>query len=156
METERFILDSSLGRLARYLRMMGYDAVYMKNAPARCVLKETLISNRYLLTRTHGLASRRDIDVYFVKSNDILNQISEVADELNLILTLKAMGRCLYCNVPLEIVRKEDVSIYLPPHVRRTQNSFSRCPVCRKIFWPGTHYARSIDRLIKALRKNRD
>ena len=156
MKNERFILDSSLGRLTRYLRMMGYDAVYLKNARARCVIKETLQSNRFLLTRTRELASRGDINVYLVKSDSVLEQVSEVAEELNLNLTSKAMGRCLYCNAPLEIVEKKDVLDSLPPHVRKTQNSFSKCPVCRKVFWPGTHYARSVDRLIKAIRKNRD
>ena len=135
--------------------MMGYDAVYLSNAPARYVIKETLKSNRFLLTRTRELASRRDIGVYFVKSDTVLDQVSEVVGELNLDLTSKAMGICLNCNTPLETVEKEDILEALPPHVRKTQNSFSRCPTCHKVFWPGTHYARSLDRLIKTIRRKR-
>ena len=152
MSNIRFILDSALGRLARYLRMLGYDAIYLENVQTRYVIKETLASGRFLLTRTRELSQRSDIDVYYVRSDGVLAQLSEVNSVLGLRFTPDAMSRCISCNTPLETVEKEEVSESLPGHVRKTQNSFGRCPVCGKVFWPGTHYARIMDRLIKALR----
>ena len=152
MSNIRFILDSTLGRLARYLRMLGYDAIYLEDAPSKRVIRETLGTGRFLLTRTRELSQRNDIDVYYVSSDKVLDQLSEINRVLGLHFTPDVMGRCISCNTPLETVEKEEVSESLPRHVYRTQNSFSRCPDCGKVFWPGTHYARIMDRLIKALR----
>jgi uncharacterized protein with PIN domain len=153
MSEIRFILDSSLGRLARYLRMLGYDAVYLSDVPPRRVLKETLTTGRFLLTRTRELSRRDDIDVFLVRSDKILEQLSEVNHEFHLQFTVDVMSRCISCNTPLEKVEKSEILESLPPHVAKTQKSFSRCPACRALFWPGTHYARMIDVLTKTLRE---
>jgi uncharacterized protein with PIN domain len=128
-----FLLDAALGRLARYLRMLGYDASYLKDAPGR------------------DLAERPDIESYLVKSDRVLEQVKEVAARFGLEMTHRAMTRCIECNVLLEPVLKGDVLEELPPHVRKTQNIFSRCPACGRIYWPGTHFARSLARLMRAL-----
>jgi uncharacterized protein with PIN domain len=150
-EQREFILDAALGRLARYLRMLGYDAVYLKDAAGPDVLRETLRTGRTLLTRRRDLAERPDIETYLVKSDRVLEQLAEVAVEFGLGMTHRAMTRCIECNVLLEPVAKEDVLEELPPHVRKTQNIFSRCPGCGRIYWPGTHFARSLARLMRAL-----
>ncbi len=152
MTDEReFILDAALGRLARYLRMLGYDAIYLKDASGPEVLRETLRTGRTLLTRRRDLAERWDIESYLVKSDRVLEQVAEVAAAFGLEMTHRAMTRCIECNVLLEPVTKEDVIEELPPHVRKTQNIFSRCPECGRIYWPGTHFARSLARLMRAL-----
>jgi uncharacterized protein with PIN domain len=146
-----FLLDAALGRLARYLRMLGYDASYLKDAPGPDVLRETLRTGRTLLTRRRDLAERPDIESYLVKSDRVLEQVKEVAVRFGLEMTHRAMTRCIECNVLLEPVAKVDVLEELPPHVRKTQNIFSRCPECGRIYWPGTHFARSLARLMRAL-----
>jgi uncharacterized protein with PIN domain len=146
-----FILDAALGRLARYLRMLGCDAVYLKDVSGPDVLRETLRTGRTLLTRRRDMAERPDIESYLVKSDRVLEQVAEVAAEFNLEMSGRAMTRCIECNVLLEPVAKEDVLDEIPPHVRKTQNIFSRCPKCGRIYWPGTHYARSLARLMRAL-----
>jgi uncharacterized protein with PIN domain len=148
-----FILDAALGRLARYVRMLGYDAIYLKDASGPEVLRETLRTGRTLLTRRRDLVERLDIEAYLVKSDRVLEQVREVAAEFGLGMTPRAMTRCVECNVLLESVDKEDVLEELPPHVRKTQNIFSRCPECERIYWPGTHFARSLARLMKALKR---
>ena len=154
MTDEReFILDAALGRLARYLRMLGYDAIYLKGASGPEVLRETLRTGRTLLTRRRDLAERSDIESYLVKSDRVLEQVAEVAAKFGLEMTHRAMTRCIECNVLLEPVAKEDVLEELPPHVRKTQNIFSRCPECGRTYWPGTHFARSLARLMRALER---
>jgi len=66
--------------------------------------------------------------------------------------TADAMGRCLECNRRLESVDKKEVHDRLPPHVRKTQNIFGRCPRCGRVYWPGTHYARAVARVLNVLR----
>lgn len=146
-----FILDAALGRLARYLRMLGYDAVYLKDASGPEVLRETIRAGRTLLTRRRDLVERPDIEAYLVESDRVLEQVAEVAAEYSLEMTHRAMTRCIECNVLLESAAKEDVLEELPPHVKKTQNIFSRCPECGRLYWPGTHFARSLARLMRAL-----
>lgn len=149
----RFLTDAALGRLARYLRMLGYDTVYLKGRNGAAVLRETLRTGRTLLTRRGDLAAREDIDVFLVEDDDVLAQLSATAHRFALGFTAAAMTRCIECNELLQEVSKEAVLELLPPHVRKTQEVFARCPGCGRIYWPGTHYARAVARLLNALRE---
>jgi uncharacterized protein with PIN domain len=151
----RFLADGALGRLARYLRMLGYDAAYLKNRDSAAALRETLKSGRTLLTRRRELAAREDIDAFYVEDDDVTAQLAATARRFDLRFTAQAMARCIECNEPLEQVSKAEVRDELPPHVRKTQEIFARCPSCGRIYWPGTHYARAVARLLNALRKSR-
>jgi len=156
IDDREFILDAALGRLARYLRMLGYDSIYLKDAAGPEVLRETLRTGRTLLTRRRDLAERPDIKSYLVKSDRVLEQVADVAAAFGLEMSGRAMTRCIECNVLLEPVAKEDVLEEIPPHVKKTQNIFSRCPECGRIYWPGTHFARSLARLMRALDRGED
>jgi len=149
----KFLADAALGRLARYLRMLGYDAVYLKDENGAAVLRETLHTGRTLLTRRRDLAARGDIEAFLLEDDDVLTQISATARRFALRFTAAAMTRCIECNEPLQEVSKKAVLEMLPPHVRKTQESFARCPGCGRIYWPGTHYARAVARLLNALRE---
>lgn len=150
-----FLADAALGRLARYLRMLGYDAAYLKDRDSAAALRETLKSGRTLLTRRRELAAREDIEAFYVEDDDVTAQLAATARRFDLTFTAEAMARCIECNEPLEQVAKADVWNELPPHVRKTQEIFARCPSCGRIYWPGTHYARAVARLLNALRKSR-
>lgn len=149
----KFVLDAALGRLARYVRMLGHDALYLKDTAGPDVLRETVRTGRTLLTRRRDLSGRTDIEVYLVKSDDVLEQVAEVAAEFSLDINRRAMTRCIECNVPLKAVSKDEVAGELPPHVAKTQTVFARCSSCKRIYWPGTHFARSLARLMRALER---
>ncbi len=151
----RFLADAALGRLARYLRMLGYDAAYLKDRDSAAALRETLKSGRTLLTRRRELAAREDVEAFYVEDDDVVAQLAATARRFDLNFTAQAMARCIECNEPLEQVSKAEVCNELPPHVRKTQEIFARCPSCGRIYWPGTHYARAVARLLNALRKSR-
>lgn len=151
----KFLADAALGRLARYLRMLGYDAAYLKGHDGAAALRETLKTGRTLLTRRRDLAARDDIEVFHVEDDDVLAQLTATARRFDLTFTAGAMARCIECNEPLRSVPKADVLEELPPHVRKTQEKFARCPGCGRIYWPGTHYARAVARLLSALRQSR-
>lgn len=151
---KRFLADAALGRLARYMRMLGYDVAYARNRGGAEVLRETLRTGRILLTRRRDLAAREDITAFLVEDDDVLAQLTEAAKRFDLRFTADAMARCIECNEPLDAVSKEEVRELLPPHVKKTQEKFARCPSCGRIFWPGTHYARAVARLLDALRES--
>lgn len=153
-DERKFLADAALGRLARYLRMLGYDVVYLRDRGGAAALRETLRSGRTLLTRRRDLASRDDVEVYWVEADAVAEQLAATARHFGLRFTPEAMNRCLECNEPLTAVNKAEVEEALPPHVRKTQEKFARCPNCGRVYWPGTHYARAVARLLEALRES--
>ncbi|HUU57312.1 MAG TPA: Mut7-C RNAse domain-containing protein [bacterium] len=151
---KEFLADAALGRLARYMRMLGYDVAYVRGRDGAAVLRETLRTGRTLLTRRRDLAAREDISAFLVEDDDVLAQLAAAARRFELRFTADAMTRCIECNEPLRGVPKEEVWDLLPPHVRKTQEKFTRCPSCGRVYWPGTHYARAVARLLEALRES--
>lgn len=151
----KFLADAALGRLARYLRMLGYDVEYLRDADGPAALRETLRSGRTLLTRRRDLAGREDVEVFLLEDNEVMAQVAATARRFDLEFTANAMTRCIECNVILETVTKEEVRSKLPPHVEKTQDTFARCPACGRVYWPGTHYARAVARLLSVLRESR-
>jgi len=150
----KFLADAALGRLARYLRMLGYDVVYLRDQGGAAALRETLRTGRTLLTRRRDLASRDDVEAFWVEPDAVAEQVAATARRFGLRFTAEAMNRCLECNEPLVPVSKAEVAEALPPHVRKTQERFARCPDCGRLYWPGTHYARAVARLLEALRES--
>ena len=136
------------------MRMLGYDVAYLKDRDGAAALRETLKTGRTLLTRRRDLAARDDIEVFFVEDDDVMAQLAAAARHFELAFTTEAMARCIECNEALRSVAKADVEEELPPHVRKTQEIFARCPSCGRIYWPGTHYARAVARLLSALRRS--
>jgi uncharacterized protein with PIN domain len=106
------------------------------------------------LTRRRDLASRDDVEAYWVEADAVSAQLAATARHFGLRFTSEAMNRCLECNEPLTPVSKAEVEEGLPPHVRKTQEKFARCPACGRLYWPGTHYARAVARLLEALRES--
>jgi uncharacterized protein with PIN domain len=151
---KKFLADAALGRLARYLRMLGYDVVYVRDRDGAAVLREALRAGRILLTRRRDLAAREDIRAFLVEDDDVRAQLTAAARRFDLRFTADAMARCIECNEPLAAVSKEEVRELLPPHVQKTQEKFARCPSCGRVYWPGTHYARAVARLLEALRES--
>jgi uncharacterized protein len=147
----RFVLDGHLGRLARYLRMLGFDVRWSSDAHDADIARIAAAEHRVLLTRDSGLLKRRIVNHgYRVREVDPQRQLTEVVHRLDLFRSIVPFQRCLCCNDLLETVVKEDVADDLPPRVRERHDAFRRCPSCRRVYWAGSHHRR-MERLISDL-----
>ena len=147
----RFLADSNVGRLARWLRVLGYDAVYEPVLPDAQVVARARAEARVLLTRDVDMMKRRVIVSGMVQA--ILLRDDTIHDQLRQVLTQLALEpgqtltRCIDCNAELQARAKEAVADRLPPYVRATQERFSECPSCARVYWPGTHWERMRERI---------
>ncbi len=135
----RFVADAMLGRLAKWLRLMGYDVTYFHNADDISLLRHARADGRLLLTRDKALAHQaRELGV-LLTTQHLEEQLRELA-RLNLITGPLKETRCPICNVPLRRVEKEAVRLRVPPYVYQTQEEFYECPQCHRIYWEGSHW----------------
>ncbi|WP_026357105.1 Mut7-C RNAse domain-containing protein [Mycobacterium sp. 141] len=139
----RFVIDVNLGRLARLLRLLGFDVWWSNDADDAVLADISLQQHRILLTRDRGLLKRRAITHgLFVHSQHAEEQTLAVIRRLNLHQRLAPFTRCVRCNGTLAAVPKEDVLDRLEPLTRRYYDEFSRCTDCGRIYWRGSHFAR--------------
>lgn len=139
----RFVVDINVGRLARLLRLLGFDATYSPDADDPTLARISREQQRILLTRDRGLLARREVTHgMYIRSDRPVEQIVEVVRRLDLRHGIMAFTRCLRCNGRLERVDKAEVLGELEPLTRRFHDDFRRCPHCRRIYWAGTHYER--------------
>ncbi|MGV0737206.1 Mut7-C RNAse domain-containing protein [Mycobacterium syngnathidarum] len=147
----RFVVDVNLGRLARLLRVLGFDMWWSNDADDQTLADISVEQRRILLTRDRGLLKRRAITHgLFVHADQPEKQTLEVVRRLDLKRRVAPFTRCLRCNGRLEAVTKEQVLDQLEPLTRRYCDEFSRCGNCGQIYWPGTHFAR-LARLVDEL-----
>ncbi len=152
----RFVVDGHLGRLARYLRMLGFDARWRSDAGDEELARVAATERRVLLTRDQGLLKRRIVSHgYWVRAADPRRQLAEVVRRLDLSRAIAPFRRCLRCNEPLETVAKEVVEDELPPAVRRRHDAFRRCPSCRRVYWAGSHHRRMVELVSELLAERR-
>jgi uncharacterized protein with PIN domain len=137
----KFALDVHLGRLARLLRMFGFDCLYRPPLEDEELVRLARLEKRIVLTRDRGLLKRRNVTHgYLVRSLAPHEQLGEVVRRFDLAGLTRMGSRCVECNVPLERALREDVGDRLPPAVAREYADFSTCPVCRRVFWRGSHW----------------
>jgi hypothetical protein len=139
----KFIADSMLGRLARWLRLSGYDVLYANDILDESILEQAK-SGRILLSKDKNLckkAESRGIDAMLVTSDDILEQLKQVAMERNLIIrSTPEFSRCPLCNAVVEKIEKEKIRDRVPKSVFKRTNGFWECKSCGKIYWHGGHW----------------
>ncbi|HSW54719.1 MAG TPA: Mut7-C RNAse domain-containing protein [Ignavibacteriaceae bacterium] len=141
----KFVADVHLGRLTKYLRMIGLDVIYKNDFEDDEIVQASVKEKRAILTRDRGILKRNDVTHgYFVRSSKVEEQVREILNRFDLQKEIKEFSRCIECNELLKPVKKEDVINQLPPKVSRSQNEFYICPACKKIFWKGTHYQRML------------
>ena len=149
----RFILDSHLGKLAAYLRMLGFDTLYRNDYDDDVLAELASRQQRILLTRDRGLLKRRVVvHGYHVWETDPERQLIEVLSRFNLFPAIAPFRRCLHCNGLLEPVAKEAIVDRLLPKTRQYYDEFSHCLACGRIYWKGSHHERMqhlIDRVSK-------
>ncbi|MHB1294264.1 MAG: Mut7-C RNAse domain-containing protein [Anaerolineae bacterium] len=140
MEPElRLVADAMLGRLARWLRLLGYDTLYDARWDDPTLVRLARAEDRVLLTRDTELARRRGVRVTFVKSEVLQEQLAQLHRELG-VRAREPFSRCPVCNAPLEQVPKDRAWGMVPPYVFMTQDAFQVCPVCGRFYWRGTHW----------------
>lgn len=139
-----------LGRLARWLRIMGHDTAYERALPDDALIEQVLREDRWLLTRDGYLAKRRRVRdrCTLVASDHLEEQLQQLSHELHLDLTVRVQtARCAECNLILEPVPREEAVPSIPALVASRHERFVRCPGCRRIYWPGTHWSDLLNRL---------
>ena len=138
-----FILDTHLGRLARYLRLLGFDSRYDNTADDEQLVRGAETEQRLLLTQDRRLLMRRSVRWgYYVRASAPRRQIEEVVRRLRLRNRCTPFTRCLACNGRIEPVAKSDIEEQLEPKTRRYYESFWQCHGCERIYWRGSHYER--------------
>ncbi len=154
----QFIADINVGKLARWLRIMGYDTLIFKGADDSGMVTAALAEDRIILTRDTKFMERRlikqgQVKAILVGSDEPGAQLEEVITTLGLPCEYKPFAICLLCNEPLVEKDRLEVKDRVPAYVYETQKAYMECPLCRRVYWKGTHWWKMSDRLIK-LRKD--
>ena len=137
----RFVLDGHVGKLARLLRMLGFDAMYRPDFEDSEIVQISADEKRIILTRDVELLKANAVTHgYWVRSILPGEQVGEILERFDLHTQIRPFRRCMVCNSPIARVDKETVAGALPSKVRELHDEFYRCSGCRKVYWKGTHY----------------
>jgi len=143
LRVTRFVVDGHLGRLAAYLRLLGFDTLYKNDYRDEELSRISRDERRILLTRDRGLLKRAMVTHgYCVRSQKPREQIVEVLRRFHLARSVSLGRRCVRCNGLLAPVEKVEIIDQLEPLTRRYYTDFCRCDTCGHVYWPGSHYAR--------------
>jgi len=148
----RFVLDGHLGKLARRLRLFGFDSSYARQPADDDLVEISVAERRILLTRDRLLLRRRAVTHgYLLRSDQPRAQVLEVVRRFQLAESITPFTRCVACNGVLEPVEKADIEHRLPPRTRQHYDEFRTCPDCSRDYWPGAHHAR-LERMVREAR----
>lgn len=137
----KFIVDCMLGKLAKWLKILGFDVTYFKKIEDRELLSLAKKENRILLTRDNGLIEKaKGIESLFIESENWKQQVEQVLKNFNLWQEVQPYSRCIDCNIELKNLPKERAKNLVSPFVYEKSNSFALCPRCGRVFWKGTHF----------------
>jgi hypothetical protein len=141
-EAPKFLCDDMLGKLARWLRIIGQDVYYKNRLSNEELIEIAGRESRFVLTRDSRLAktlSEKSIPHCIVTENYPAHQLKEVVENFQDRIRIRVFSRCSDCNVILEPASKEEIADKVPPFVFKTQTVFRRCPNCGRVFWAATH-----------------
>lgn len=141
-----FAVDRSLGSLAKWLRILGFDTVYEPDN-SEWEFFDRLEDNRVLITRTKKIqkafASHNHV---FITSNILVEQLKRVVNLLEIKpVDIRPFSRCVHCNLPIEEVSKRDAWSLVPDYIWETHDAFNQCDHCQRIYWSGSHTESSMD-----------
>ena len=149
----RFVADKMLGRLARWLRIIGQDVAYGPELSGAGLLRAARQEGRIILTRDRAVAKRNPPPYIMIRSDHFREQLKQVIEECGLDPFENPFSRCAECNSALESIAKKTAEGKVPPYVYETQEKFSFCPKCRRVYWPATHQERMLAELKSLGRK---
>jgi len=151
-----FIADCMLGRLAKWLKILGFDVVYFPKIEDKALLSHARKQGRVLLSRDLALLDRaKGLKKLFIESEAWEDQVRQVLDHFNLWGEVAPYSRCLSCNVKLKPLPKAQAVNLVAPFVFQKADSFAICPSCGQVFWPGTHFDDMEDKLGEILDKRK-
>jgi len=148
----RFAADAMLGRLARWLRLLGFDTDWRADVADGDLVRRAVDEGRVILTRDRALAREWHVaGVHVLADESLLEQLRDVVGAFGLAGQARPFSRCSACNTPLLPAPLEQVAAALPPRVLARQREFRHCPGCGRIYWHGSHATRVeavLDRLL--------
>jgi len=137
----KFILTKELGRLVKWLRILGFDTEYFNTDNPSSLIIQALRDERTILTRNQHLPQAKGLKILLIKNEKIQKQVAEVLKILEIKPNSETMfSRCILCNEELTQIAKEKVKDKVPEYVFKTQEHFITCPKCQRIYWQGTHW----------------
>jgi len=148
----RFIIDQNVGKLAKWLRMMGYDSLFFTGEDDSQMVRQALAENRILLTRDTGIMKRRVVTsgrlkAILMESEEPEQQMRQLTADIDINSGARPFTICLECNQQLIDRKPGEVKDRVPPHVYKTQTQYMECPECRRIYWRGTHWKAMLNKL---------
>ena len=149
----KFIADAMLGRLARWLRILGYDVSYESSISDNDLIARAIREHRIILTMDRKLTERESArDSMLIKSPSYKEQLKQVVTHYNIDYKTEIFTRCLVCNNLLETIEKEKIKDRIPSYVYSTQDEFDICRQCGRIYWSGTHRTKMLKMLDEILK----
>jgi len=150
----KFIVDNNVGKLAKWLRIMGYDTLFFNGSNDSRMVAMALAEERVILTRDTQIMKRRVVTsgrlkAILIQNDEPEQQMHQVIDSLHLDWRSKPFTICLECNQPLIEKSKQQVKDLVPPYVFQTQNQYMECPKCHRIYWRGTHWQAMTEKMKK-------
>ena len=152
MMTPRFAAEKTLGRLTKWLRLLGFDTRYESELTGKKFI-DTLETDRILLTRTRRIQNQPESrKLIFVESDHLAQQLNQIFRELGLKASqTRPFSRCLQSNVPIISVEKASIRGRVPDYIFEIHDRFQKCPECNRIFWRGSHTRRSLEKIQQVL-----
>lgn len=143
----KFVVDSNVGKLARWLRVAGFDTLFFRDIDDSRLVRIALAESRVLLTRDTEIKKRRlatsgRLKVVLIEHDDVKTQLRQVMTAFDLAGHIRPFTLCVECNETLLPREREEVKELVPPYVFRTQTQYVQCPACRRVYWRGTHWER--------------
>ena len=139
----RFVLDVHLGKLADYLRMLGFDTLCRSDLTGPELVQISVAEHRILLTRDAGLLGHGDVTHgYCLRETDSRRQLAEVVNRFDLARAIQPFTRCIACNGALGQVSKDQITELVPRRAAELHDDFQRCRQCSRVYWKGSYYAR--------------
>jgi len=140
----RFIADCHLGKLAKYLRVMGFDTLYFNTIDDNELIELASSEGRTILTRDRALHEREKAPTFYLEAVDNLEQLKALQEHF-LIKSHNLAARCIICNAKLQSIEKNRVEDKIPHKVKLYFSEFEICPICNRIYWHGDHYKRMMN-----------
>lgn len=145
----KFAADRMLGRLVKWLRIVGQDVIYGPHLTGYGLIRAARAENRLILTRDRGLKQKQPPPYLFIESDHYRDQLRQVVSQCGLKLGDDLFTRCIACNTLLQSKPRESLEKVVPPYVFSSQDKFFSCPTCRRVYWPATHHQRMLEELMK-------
>ena len=146
LRVTRFVLDGHLGKLARALRLLGFDCAYDRDADDPAIIERAGTERRIILTRDRELLKSNAVTHgYWIRHTDPREQVAEVVERFDLRTQVRPFTRCSVCNGFIEPADLQEARREAPERVREWCNEYYRCSACGKLYWKGTHFDRLSD-----------